>query len=63
MVKFIHDTTDNMRSLIVTQTKQKIQNKEFGDLFKIRLIEETINEINTKNNRYSLLRVSLIDEF
>jgi hypothetical protein len=62
MVKFIQNTTKDMRSLIVNQTRQKIRNKEFGDLFKIRLIESTINEINTKNNKNSLLQISLIDE-
>lgn len=62
MVKFIHNTTKDMRSLIVTQTRQKIRNKEFGDLFKIRLIESTINEINNENNKNPLLQISLIDE-
>jgi hypothetical protein len=62
MVKFIHNTTEDMRSLIVTQTRQKIRDKEFGDLFKIKLIESTINEINNDNNKNPLLHVSLIDE-
>ena len=62
MVKFIQNTTKDMRSLIVSQTKQKIKSKEFGDLFKIKLIENTINEINTKNNKNSLLQISLIED-
>jgi len=62
MVKFLHNTTKDMRVLIVSQTKEKIRNKEFGDLFKIRLIENTINEINTDNGKNPLLQISLLDE-
>lgn len=62
MVEFLHNTTKDMRSLIVSLTRQKIRDKEFGDLFKIRLIESTINEINTQGNKNSLLKISLLDE-
>jgi len=62
MVQFIHNTTKDMRRLIVTLTRQKIRNKELRDLFVIRLIESTINEINTGGDISSLLKISLLDE-
>jgi len=62
MVKFLHNTTKDMRALIVSQTRQKIRDKEFGDLFKIKLIESTINEINTDGGKNPLLQVSLLEE-
>jgi len=42
MVEILEKAPENVKLLIAQLTKDKIQKKEFGDLFKIRLIEEAL---------------------
>lgn len=45
MEKFLDNATESMKELILNLTREKIRNYEFGDLFKIQLIE---NKLKTK---------------
>jgi len=47
MVNFLNKTSKQTKRLIAIITKQKIKNKELGDFFKIKLIEETLNADET----------------
>ncbi len=42
MEKFLSKAPNNMKMLIIKLTQEKIRNKEFSDLFKIRLIENLL---------------------
>lgn len=60
IVSFLRATTHDMRMLIVNLTKHKIKDGTLRDLFKVRLIEETINEIH--KSKSTVWEVKLLEE-
>jgi hypothetical protein len=62
LVKFLHNTTPDVRKVIVNLTKKNIKNNTFNDMFKTKLIQETINEINKKDNE-DYFNINLFDVF
>jgi hypothetical protein len=44
MEKFLDNATESMKELLLNLTLEKIRNKEFGDLFKIKLIESKLGK-------------------
>lgn len=43
MEEFLNNAPKNMKQLIIDITREKIKNKSFGDLFKIKHIESVLN--------------------